>query len=294
VDAVTPTREYVVSVPGGNVWCGVFGSGDAIPLLVVHGGPGFPHDYLLPLAGMAGERPVVFYDQLGAGRSDRPDDPGLWQTTRFVEELGVVRRTLGLERLHLLGHSWGSVLAAEYALSEPAGLVSLVLASPVLSVPRHLAGVAILRAGLPTEVRAVLDRHEAAGKTDSVEYEEAVRAFNRRHLCRLDPPPAPLVAAAAGAGRSVYHAMWGKNELNATGSLKDYDCTDRLPDLALPVLFTCGRHDLARPEVVAWSASVVPGAEVVVFERSTHMPHLEEPERFLEVLGEFLRRAEQG
>ena len=191
------------------------------PLLALHGGPGYPHDYLEPLAALADERPVVFYDQLGCGNSDRPTDPRLWQTERFVDELATIRRELGLSRVHLFGHSWGSMLATDYALTRPAGVVSLILASPPLSIPRWLADAARYRAELPAEVRATLDHHEAAGTTDSPEYEAATMVYYQRHVCRLDPWPEPLLRAVAGLGAPVYHAMWGPNEFYMTGNLND-------------------------------------------------------------------------
>jgi proline iminopeptidase len=288
-----PTREGYLPVPGGEVWYGVVGDGPGVPLLTLHGGPGFPHDYLEPLAALADERPVVFYDQLGCGRSDRPDDLALWRTERFVAELAAVRAALGLERVHLYGHSWGTMLAVDYLLTHPTGVVSAVMASPCLSIPRWIADLAVYRRALPADVQAVLDAHEAAGTTDSPAYGEASFAFYARHLCRLQPLPAPLMASMQASGTPVYLTMWGPSEFYVTGSLATYDRTDRLGELALPTLFTCGQYDEATPETTAWYASLVPGADVAIFEQSAHVPHLEEPARYLDVLRAFLRRAEE-
>lgn len=138
-----------------------------LPLLVLHGGPGFPHDYLEDLARLAdGGRVVVFYDQLGCGRSDHPDDPSLWVMDTFVEEVSVVREALGLDRIHLLGHSWGGWLALDFALGRPAGLESLVLASTCASLPAFAAETRRLKESLPPDVQEVIDRHEAEGTTD--------------------------------------------------------------------------------------------------------------------------------
>src|SRR2546421_1708639 len=116
-----PRREGYLPVPGGRVWYQIVGSGPATPLLVLHGGPGAGHDYLETLEGLADERPVVFYDQLGCGRSDQPDDPSRWHIARFVREVDLVRHALGLDRIHLLGQSWGGWLAIEYMLRQPSG-----------------------------------------------------------------------------------------------------------------------------------------------------------------------------
>lgn len=286
------TREGRVSVPGGTIWYTVVGDAAAAPLLTVHGGPGFTHDYLEPLAALADERPVIFYDQLGSGRSDKPDDSSLWYVDRFVAELGQLVDALGYERIHLLGQSWGTIVAAEYALQRPDTLSSLIFSSPMLSVPRYAAAAAGLRATLPADIQAVLDRHEAAGTTDSAEYQDAAMTFYRHHICRLDPWPEPLLRSASQLNQTIYETMQGPSEFTITGSYKDYDITDRLPELTIPTLFLCGRFDEMRPEDTGWYASLVPGAELEVFEHSSHMPHLEEPERYLQVLRDFLQRAE--
>src|SRR6185369_3105488 len=130
--------EGYVQVEGGRVWYRIVGSGTATPLLVLHGGPGMPSFYLKPLAALADERPVVFYDQLGAGHSERPNDAKLWRTERFIDELVRVRQALGLREIHLYGHSWGSMLATDYLLTHPTGIKSVIFAGPALSIPRWL------------------------------------------------------------------------------------------------------------------------------------------------------------
>jgi proline iminopeptidase len=279
-------------VPGGEVWYAIVGAGGGIPLVVLHGGPGFPHDYLGSLDALADERPVVFYDQLGCGRSDHPDDPALWRIERFGAELGQVRAALGLERVHLLGHSWGTMLATDYALTPPVGLASLVLASPLLSTARWLADQAAYRRQLPADVRCTLDRCEATGATDSREYAAAMAVYFGQHGCRLETGPEALQHSSGGMNPAVYQAMWGPNEFCVTGNLADYDRTSRLGELALPVLLTCGRYDQAAPATVAWYQSLLPDAELAVFEQSAHMPHLEEPERYLATIRGFLRQVE--
>jgi proline iminopeptidase len=204
-----------------------------------------------------------------------------------------VRRALGLDRIHLLGHSWGTMLAVDYALTWPDGLASLILASPCLSIPRYRADVEACRRQLPDPVQAVLARHEAAGTTDSAEYQAAALAFSQRHVYRHQPIPEALAQSTRHQGLPVYWTMWGPSEFCVTGNLADYDRTGRLGEIRVPTLFTCGRYDETTPEATAWYASLVRGAEVVVFEDSAHMPHLEEPERYVEVVGDFLQRVEE-
>ena len=286
------TKEGFIPVTGGRVWYRVVGSGNAIPLLTLHGGPGVPHDYLETLAGLADERPVVFYDQLGCGKSDRPDDVSLWRIERFVEEVSQVRRALGLEQIHLLGQSWGTMLATDYMLTQPIGVVSLIFASPCLDIPRMMPEVQRLLAAMPPEVQAIIHQHEAAGTTESAEYQQAAGEFYARHLCRILPPPEPMQRAIAGMGQAVYGTMWGPSEFACTGTLKDYDRTARLHEITVPTLFTCGRYDECTPEMTSWFQQFMPQSEMVVFEHSAHMAQLEEPEAYLRVVRSFLQRVE--
>ena len=290
---VVRAGEGYVTVPGGRVWYRIVGSSNAIPLLLLHGGPGGTSRGLRPLEALADERPVVFYDQLGCGRSDRPKDKNLWRVERFVEELQALRSTLGLERVHILGHSWGSMLAVDYMITQPKGVQSLVLAGPAVSIPRYLEGVKALRAQLPQEVQDVLARHETAGTTSSKEYQDAAMVFYRRHLCRLDPWPPEMSMTDNSFGTEVYNEMWGPSEFFATGPLKDYDRTGQLGKLRLPVLFTAGRFDETTPEQAEWYRSLVPGARLVVFENSGHMTMLDEADRYVQVVREFLRTADR-
>jgi proline iminopeptidase len=284
--------EGFVEVPGGKVWYEIVGSGPATPLLLLHGGPGAPSRYLDPLRALADERPVVFYDQLGGGKSDRPGDASLWTVERFVQELQAVRDGLGLDEVHLFGHSWGTMLAVEYMLTEPEGVESLILASPALDIPRWLEDTNRLKSELPEDVQAAIDRHEEAGTTDSEEYQAASMEFYRRHLCRSDPWPPELEEAFANFGWDVYATMWGPSEFHATGSLADFDVTDRLGEIEVPTLFTAGRYDEATPATTAWFQSLLPGSSLVIFEDSAHMTMLDERELYIRVVREFLRDVE--
>jgi proline-specific peptidase len=286
--------EGHIEVPGGRVWYRIVGTDrPGTPLLCLHGGPGMPHDYLEPLAGLAASRPVIFYDQLGCGRSDRPADDSLWTTGRFVEELAVVRAALGLERPHLFGSSWGGWLALQYTLDRRPPLASLILASSPPSVPRWIADCAELRAELDEPVRAVLDSHEARGYFSCPEYQWAITQFYRRHLCRASPWPDCVERTFAGLGGDVYLTMWGPSEFGpVTGRLRGWDVTGRLPEIGVPTLVTGGRHDEARPAHLATLADGIPGAELVIFENSSHMPFVEEREPYLWTVGEFLARTE--
>ncbi len=289
-----PAVEGDIEVPGGRVWYRIAGADrPGTPLLCLHGGPGMPHDYLEPLEDLAVSRPVIFYDQLGCGRSERPVDDSLWTAGRFVEELAAVRAALGLERPHLFGSSWGGWLALQYTLDRRPELASLILASSPPSVPRWIADCAELRAELDEPVRDALDRHEAGGYFSCPEYQWAITQFYRRHLCRQQPWPDCVERTFAGLGGDVYLAMWGPSEFGpVTGRLRDWDVTGRLAEIGLPVLVTGGRYDEARPAHLAVLAERIPGAELVIFEDSSHMAFVEERERYMRVAGDFLARVE--
>jgi proline iminopeptidase len=286
--------EGHLPVTGGKVWYRIVGTGRATPLLLLHGGPGFTSHYMESLRGLADERPVVFYDQLGAGRSEKPADSRLWRVERFVEEVAQVREALGLKSVHVLGHSWGTQLAVDYLLTGPKGVRSVILASPCLSVPRWIQDADRLRRTLPPDVQDVMARHEKAGTTGSEEYQQAAMTFYRRYVCRLDPWPRDVEDSFAQHNPVVYETMWGPSEFHATGNLRDYDRTHRLRELRLPVLYTAGRFDEATPEATRWYHELTPGSSFVVFENSSHLAMVEEPDRFIEVIRQFLREVERG
>jgi proline iminopeptidase len=282
--------EGMIPVPGGQVWYRIVG-GEApgLPLLVLHGGPGAPHDYLENLAALADERPVVFYDQLGCGRSERPDDPALWQLPRFVAELAAVREALGLGRIHLLGQSWGTLLAVQALLSGAKGIERLVLSAPCLSAPRWIADQRAWLAQMPQPVREAVDSAEAQQSFEAAPYQDAMTAYYKKHLCRLDPWPDCLQRSFAGLGMQVYLTLWGPSEFTCTGSLREVDLTPQLSQIRVPTLLTCGRFDEATPAAVEDFRRLIPGARMQIFEESSHEHHLEQSHEYLSVVREFLR-----
>jgi proline-specific peptidase len=282
-------REGYVAVTGGKVWYRITGSGNATPVILLHGGPGSSSDYLRPLEGLSVDRPVIIYDQLGCGRSDNPDNDELWRIERFVEELGQVRSGLKLKEVHLYGHSWGTMLAVDYMLKKPAGVKSLTLASPCLSVTRWADDARQLIEKLPFTTRQVIKRHEQEGTTNSEEYEAAVAEYLKSYLCRLTPWPPELLQAFDRANQKIYRMMWGPSEWLPTGNLKTYERVERLHEIKVPTLFTAGRHDEATPGATAWYRSHVPGSMLRIFEQSSHLAMFEEQDAYLESIREFLK-----
>lgn len=292
----TRVQEGFVPVDGYRVWYRIVGGGsdhEGFPLLVLHGGPGVPHDYLENLEALASEtRRVVFYDQLGCGNSDHPDDPSLCRVSRFADELAAVRRELGLDQVHILGQSWGGMLAIEYALRQPEGLVSLILANTLSSMPMWIAEANRLRAELPPEVNATLLRHEEAGTTDDPAYQDAMNVFYARHVCRVIPMP-EFVQRAFDKTGFVYNYMNGPSEFHVIGVIKDWDRTDRLFEIHVPTLIISGRYDESTPLINEVLHRGIVGSEWVLLENSSHLAHVEEPELYMQTVQVFLNRVEE-
>ncbi len=293
-----PVVEGYIPFKGHRVWYRIVGEEDTpgkLPLLTLHGGPGAAHDYLESLDAVARTgRRVIYYDQLGCGRSATPPNPSMWTVDLYKEEIEVIRGALGLGHIHLLGQSWGGMLAMEYAISRPVGVAALIVASSPASMVQWVAEANRLRNDLPPDVQATLRAHEVAGTTTDPAYEAAVREFYKRHVCRVDPFPefVERTFAAIAANPEVYHTMNGPSEFHVIGTLKNWDVVSELGKIRIPTLVTSGRYDEATPLIAETVHRGIPGSEWVLFEHSSHMAHAEEPERYVQVLDHFLDRIE--
>jgi proline iminopeptidase len=288
-----PASEGYVDYRGYRTWyrvVGDLGSPEA-PLLALHGGPGSTHHYFGPLEKLADERPVVVYDQLGCGSSDRPQDVE-WSVAVFRDEVVAVRSQLGLERIHLLGTSWGGMLALEHVLSGAEGIVSLILSSTLASIEQWAAEQLALKNALRPDVVEVLDRHELKGTYDDPEYDQAMEAYFDRHFYRGRRPRPELELMEAQRGRDVYRAMQGPNEWTPTGALRGWDVRDRLGEIDVPTLVIRGRHDMCTDPIAATLTGGIPDSREVVLEESSHTPLLEETDRYLASIGAFMRQCE--
>jgi proline iminopeptidase len=291
-DPPVPTEEGDDEVHGYRLyWKSVGEAGPAGTVVALHGGPGATHDYLGPLADLAafGYR-VVFYDQLGCGRSERARSVSEYTIDRDVEDLDELRRALGLGRIHLVGSSYGGLLAIAYALAHPEPLRTLVSASGLANVPLASREMERLKSELPEAVRATLERHEARGEFQHPDYLGAVQEFYRRHVCRLDPWPAELTYSLEHISLPKYGTMNGPNEFTIIGTIRDYDVTDRLREIRVPTLVTVGRYDEVTPRVAESIHGQIAGSELALFEQSSHTAFWEERTRYLDRLVGFLQR----
>ena len=287
-----------VKVKGGNIWYQVLGKGNKIPLLLIHGGPGGRSCSGLPVyTKLDRKRPVVFYDQLDSGRSDRTGNRALWELSRFVEEVGALRSQLGLEKVHLLGSSWGAAIAIEYLLTQdPEGVASVIFAGPLLGTAKWMEDARALVEQLPAPARDTLKKYEALGRYDHPAYQEATDAFYARFL-RRNPVPRQMIEACEDGGdfnADLYLYMWGPTEFNATGTLRTFDRTADLGRLACPVLFITGEFDEARPETMYEFQKAVPGSEVYIVAGAGHSKTVDNPEDYLQGIRAFLDRVESG
>ena len=285
---------------GGSTWLQVTTPDSpregALPLIVLHGGPGMAHDYVRNIAALADEtgRTVVHYDQFGCGRSThRPDAPAeFWSPDLFVAEFEQLVEHLGFDAYHLLGQSWGGMLGAEIAVRQPAGLRSLSICNSPASMQLWTQGTSALRDLLPADVRDALAEGEATQAWTTPEYVAATQVFYDRHVCRVLPSPQDLVDTLAQVDDdpTVYFTMNGPNEFSCIGTLRDWSIVDRLGSVEAPTLVIAGELDEA--VATSWQPFVdgIADVESRVFEGASHCTHLEQPEAFRAVVADFLAR----
>jgi proline iminopeptidase len=265
----------MLPVMGGKykVWTKKMGSGP-IKVLLLHGGPGFTHQYLeamesfLPEAGIE----MYYYDQLGTGNSDVPDDTSLWTIPRYVEEVEEVRLGLGLDNFVLYGQSWGGMLSIEYAMKYQQHLRALVLSNMTASIKSYLRRLEELKDLLTPESRANLDALEAAQDYDAPEYQRIMmEELYPQVLCRTKPWPEPVTRAFRDANLKIYNEMQGKSEFVVTGNFKDWDRWDDLHKINVRTLTIGAGHDTMDPEDLKKMATLIPKGESLICPNGSHL-----------------------
>jgi proline iminopeptidase len=287
--AAPPASEGRAAVPGGEIWWKIVGAGPKTPLLTLHGGPGAGHNYLLPMAALGDERPVIFYDQLGCGKADSPPDEKVYTVQRSVDELDAVRKALGLEKVVLYGHSWGSMLAIEYLCQRRgAGVEKLVLGGALASTPQAVAGMQRLIAALPDGKGKRLHELEAAGQTASQEYQDIVGLFYATHLCRADPTGDFAQSGEVLAKSIAYRVMNGPNEFTITGVIKDWDRRRDLGLIKLPTLITTGEFDEITLDCHETIRDGIAGSRLEVMKDASHATMDEKPAEYVKLVRDFI------
>lgn len=285
--------EERISVPGGEIVAYCFGAPNSEKLvLALNGGPGLPCDYIRDSHSFLAEAGWYFvaFDQLGTGKSDNPQECGLWTIERYAAEVEAVRRHFGAEKFNLLGQSWGGWLAIEYACRHSNRLNSLILESTCADIPTLRAELSRLRSALGDETVNMMIAHEAAGTTDHPEYQGAISILDYRHVCRLKERPQALVRSLMGMNAKIYNHMQGANEFVYTGNLANWSRLDDLSLIRAPTLITVGRHDEITPACAIQMRERIPNSEIFLFHESSHSAFFEEPIQFMDVLINFLDR----
>ena len=274
-----------------KTWYVVHGeASDKVPLFVLHGGPGFPHNFKNNHSELAKDGyQVVLYDQLGCGLSDRPDDTSLWTVEFFIEELEALRKHLGFEQINIIGQSWGGSLAFEYALKYPNRVHKLIAHSPLVDTKLWVKEADKLKDLLPNGIGARMRMLEDANDTEGEEYKKISELFNDTFVLTTKPKPQDAIDGNNAAGLSVYNTMWGPSEAHATGVMKNWSVLDRLESIKHPTLLISGKFDEATPTQMKLIVDKINDIKWELFENSSHCANLEEPEKFLETVSSFLK-----
>jgi proline iminopeptidase len=297
-------RMIPISTPKGEfrVWTRRVGNNPRVKLLLLHGGPGATHEYFeasdsfLPAAGIE----YYYYDQLGSAWSDQPDEPELWTIPRFVDEVEQVRVALGLDRdnFFLLGHSWGGLLAMEYALAHQEHLKGLVISNMMSSGPAYNAyAERVLMPSMDQGVLAEIKGYEASGTTDDPRYMELLFEHHYvHHILRrpLNEWPDPVNRAFAAINQSIYVPMQGPSELGAGGVLMTWDRTEDLAQITVPTLVIGAQHDTMDPEWMRMMAGKLPRGAYLHCPNGSHMAMYDDQETYFEGVIGFIARVERG
>ena len=283
----------MLPVAGGKykVWTKRIGRG-GVKVLLLHGGPGFTHEYLeamedfLPAAGVE----MYYYDQLGCGNSDQPNDVSLWTLPRYVEEVEQVRAGLGLEQFVLYGHSWGGRLAIDYALRYQSHLRGLVISNMTAGIRSYLKRTAMLKDLLTPARRARLDALEQAQDYDNPDYQAIMMEdLYPQMLCRVQPWPEPVTRAFRHANNAIYNQMQGKSEFLVTGNLKDWERWDRLREIRVKALTIGAAHDEMDPEDMRRMARLMPNTVNAYCPNGSHLAMWDDQAVYFDHLLGFLR-----
>ncbi len=286
--------EHYFNYLGNKIYYAIYGElGNSIPLVCIHGGPGISHHYLLSLKEISNERPVIFYDQLGCGNSDRPTDNQYMNITYYYEELKAFIEHLGVEKVHLLGQSFGGTLALEYLLNTQCAKVqSVVFASPALSAVQFTLDAQKRLAELPNELKAIIESHNSIEELTDDEANQIEEYFLEHFVIGNAGQSEELAKSMEVMNAEIYNTMWGPSEFVVSGNLKNYDRTNELHTITTPTLFTVGRNDEVSADTCTIYSNMMPNADVVVFENSAHMAHVEEQVSYISELNKFFIKAE--
>ena len=291
-----------IHTPNGDfkVWTKTVGNNPKIKVLLLHGGPAGTHEYWECAASFFPQEGIEFilYDQLGSHYSDQPTDSALWTTARFVEEVEQVRLALGLNKdnFYLLGHSWGGILATEYALKYQQHLKGLIISnmmSDCVAYDRYAEQV--LAKQMDKTVLDSVMLLESKGLYAHPRYMELLMPhFYRHHLCRLEDWPDPVNRSFAHMNSSIYVLMQGPSEFGISGRLENWDRSKDLPAIKVPTLTVGATHDTMDPEHMKWMASQLPKGRFLLCPNGSHMAMWDDQEVYFKGVIQFLKDVDRG
>lgn len=266
------------------------------PLLLLHGGPGSTHNYFEVLDALADTgRAVISYDQLGCGNSYVDGHPELWCQKTWDNELMELRRHLGLDQVHLLGQSWGGMLAIEYLCDyQPEGVASVILSSTLSSASLWAKEQHRMIRFLSQEDQEAIAEAERTGNFDTPEYLAANSRFMERHCDSPSADTPECVTRPKRSGKEAYLYGWGPNEYNPTGSLGSWEYTDKLERIKCPALIISGTNDLCTPLIAKTMYDRIPDARWELFDGCRHMCFVEDTERYIRLLAGWLDETEKN
>lgn len=280
-----------------NVWTKKIGEGK-IKVLLLHGGPGFTHDYFecfedfLPKEGIE----FYYYDQLGVGNSDIPADTSLWNIPRYVEEVEQVRQGLGLENFYLLGHSWGSMLAMEYLQKYQSHIKAAVLSNMTAGMKSYTAySVKQKNEFLSKAELLTFDSLDKLKLYDAPEYQNLLmNKLYTRNVCRMpvEKWPEPLMRAFKKSNHEIYVQMQGVDEFHVTGNFKNWEMWDRLPNIKVPTLVLGGMYDEMNPEDMKREGQLIPNSRTYLCPNGGHLSMYDDQENYFANLVSFLKEVE--
>ena len=293
-------RVIPITTPAGDyrVWTKRIGNNPSVKMLLLHGGPGLTHEYLepfdswLPAAGVE----YYYYDQLGSAYSDQPEDQSLWTLPRFVDEVDQVRRALGLDRSNfvLFGHSWGGLLAIEYALTHPGQLKGMIVSSMMASASAYNEyATQVLMPQMDQDALTEIQRLETSGQTSDPRFDELImKHFLVDHLLRLPPSewPEPVLRSVSHMNGAIYNLLQGPSELGISGTMVDWDRSTDLAKITVPTLMIGATHDTMDPAHLEWMAAQLPNGRYHHCPNGSHFSFIDDQESYFAGLTDFLHQ----
>ena len=295
-------KMITIETPVGkfNVWTKKFGNNPKIKVLLLHGGPGGTHEFFESFESFFPKEGIEFYeyDQLGSYFSDKPTDSSLWTTERFVEEVEQVRKALGLNKdnFYLLGHSWGGILATEYALKYQANIKGLIISNMMASCPAYgKYADDVLAKQMDIKVLDTIRAIEAKGDFSNPKYMELLTTnFYNEHLCRLKQWPEALNRAFPHINSQIYVMMQGPSEFGVSGRLENWDRSKDLPQLKIPTLTIGGKYDTMDPEYMKWMATQVQQGDSLICPNGSHCSMWDDQQHYFTGLIKFIKTVDDG